>query len=140
LNDVIDNEKYNMSRKYVNISFLINEISLYIPEDRLPDYRVRSIVNTESMEEALVTIKENPAGFEKKWGKRYRQSNDKIKSGDIFKICEVIRDLYYLKSRSELPLGEKKILYRAELMLASEISLVFNIRIETALIKIRKSR
>jgi CarD family transcriptional regulator len=140
LNDVMDNKKYDINKKYVSISFLLNDIELYIPENKLPDYKVRSVLDKEVMEEAFDIIKENPVGIEKKWGKRYRQNNDKIKSGNTFKICEVVRDLYYLKSQGALPLGEKKILYKAEMMLASEVSLVFDIITEEALIKVRQLR
>ena len=140
LSDVKDNKRYDINKKYISISFLLNNIDLYIPQDKLVNYKVRSIVAKEVMENALDIIKEDPVEIEKKWGRRYRQNNDKISSGDTFKICEVIRDLYYLKSKEILPQGEKKILYKAEVMLASEIMLVFGINMEAALSKIRAIR
>lgn len=140
LSDVKDNKRYDINKKYISISFLLNNIDLYIPQDKLVDYKVRNIVTKEVMESLLDIIKEMPIEIEKKWGRRYRQNNDKISSGDTVKICEVIRDLYYLKSEGTLPQGEKKILCKAEVMLASEIMLVFGINMEAALSKIRDVR
>lgn len=140
LNYVKDDKRYDVSKNYIRVSFLLNDIDIYIPQSKLPDYRIRDIVNKEEMESSLQIIKGNPLKIEKRWSLRYRQNNDKIKSGDICKICEVIRDLYYLKSKGALPQGEKKILYKAETMLASEIQLVFDISFEEALGKIRVLR
>ncbi|MCT8976535.1 transcriptional regulator [Clostridium sp. CX1] len=139
MSEVEDNE-YDKSRKYISICLLLNNINLYMPEDNIREYEVRSVITKEEMEEALNIIKNNPNEIEKKWGKRYRNNNDKIKSGNTIKICEVIRDLYYLKLMGNLPPGERKILYKAEIMLASEIMLIFDISMEDALSKIRNVR
>lgn len=132
-----DDKKYNVSKKYINISFLLNNIDLYIPEDKLSNYKIRNIATKETIEESLKIVNEIPKKIDKKWSKRYRQNNDKIKEGDTLKICEVIRDLYYLSSQGTIPPGERKILSKAESMLASELALVFDISVEKALDKIR---
>lgn len=137
VNYVEDNKNYNAKNKYISISFLLNNIDLYILENKLLDYNIRNVIDKNAMERALDIIKEQPEEIEKKWSKRYRKNNDKIKEGTPFKQCEVIRDLYYLRSQGALPPGEKKILIKAENMLASEIALIFNITMEEALEKIR---
>lgn len=137
MTNVENDNRYDASRKYISISFLLNDIDIYVPEDKLDDYRIRKIAMKKDMNDALKIIGDIPNEIEKKWSKRYRQNNDKINSGSLFGICEVIRDLYYLESIGGLPPGEKKILYKAESMLASEIVLVFNITMEEAFSKIR---
>lgn len=132
-----NNENYNINKKYISISFLLNDINLYIPEDKVPGYKIRNIVDKKEVECAMNIIKDKPTNIEKKWGKRYRINNDKIKTGDLYKMCEVIRDLYYLKYQGILPPGEKKILCNAENMVVSELALVMDITMEEALYKIR---
>jgi CarD family transcriptional regulator len=140
MSNINDDKKYDESKNYVSICFLLNNIDIYIPENELLKYKVRGVVSKEIAQRAIKIIKEDTTGIEKKWSKRYRENNDKIKSGDIFKICEVIRDLYYLKAKEMLPPGEKKILYSAEVMLASELTLVFDITMEESLYKFRSLR
>ncbi|NMM63475.1 transcriptional regulator [Clostridium sp. P21] len=138
MNKVKDNKSYDINKNYVSIFILIDSIDLYIPESKLSDYKIRPIENKENLNKALEIIKFTPQNLEKKWSKRYKENNDKIKGGNLFEMCEVIRDLYYLKSKGTLPPGERKILNKAENMVGSEISLAFDIKIEDALIKIRK--
>lgn len=121
---------------YINISILIDNIYLYIPITRLGDYNIRYISDKIHMENALEIIKEEPLLIEKKWGQRYRRNNEKISSGDVVKLCEVLRDLFYLKRKEIIPPGEKKILEKAIGMLKGEVSLVFDISLEAAKCKI----
>ena len=75
--------------------------------------------------------------IESNWNNRYRNNKKKIQSGNTEKMCQVIRDLYYLKKEEILPPGEEKILERVEGMVASEIMLVLGLDMEEALCKIR---
>ncbi|AKN33004.1 transcriptional regulator [Clostridium carboxidivorans P7] len=135
---VEDSKSYDVNKKYVNIFILIDNINLYIPEDRLLDYRIRNITSKENLDKAFDIIKSKPQTIEKKWSKRYKKNNDKIKEGDFFQMCEVIRDLYYLKSKGTIPPGERRILDKVENMVGSEIALLLGIKIEAALGEIRK--
>ena len=121
---------------YINITILTDNIFLYIPITRLGDYNIRYISDKIHMENALEIIKEEPLLIEKKWGQRYRRNNEKISSGDVVKLCEVLRDLFYLKRKEIIPPGEKKILEKAIGMLKGEVSLVFDISLEAAKCKI----
>ncbi|WPC41784.1 CarD family transcriptional regulator [Clostridium sp. JS66] len=135
---VEDSKSYTANKKYVSIFILIDNINLYIPEDRLLDYRIRNITSKENLDKAFDIIKSKPENIEKKWSKRYKKNNDKIKEGDLFQMCEVIRDLYYLKSKGAIPPGERRILDKVENMVGSEIALLLGIKIEAALSEIRK--
>ncbi|MDP4176961.1 MAG: CarD family transcriptional regulator [Bacillota bacterium] len=125
-------------QKYICISLLLDNMKMLIPENKLIDYRIRSIVSEDIINDALKIINNEPEYIEKKWGKRYRSNNEKIHSGDIFKECEVARDLYYLKKNEIMPPGEQKILEKAEGMIASEISLVFSLSLKDSYDKLRK--
>lgn len=138
MKEVKNNKEYDTNKKYISISLVLDNIDLYIPESKLSDYRIRNIESRENLNKAFIIIQDEPRDIEKKWNKRYRQNNDKIKGGNLFEMCEVIRDLYYLNRKGIIPPGERKILCKAENMLASEISLVFDIKMEEALNKIRR--
>jgi CarD family transcriptional regulator len=121
---------------YINISIVTDGIYLYIPMGKFQDYKIRKVSDKAFMESALSIIKEEPLFIEKKWGLRYRKNNEKISSGDVVRLCEVVRDLLYLKRKKIMPPGEKKILEKAIDMLKGEVSLVFDINLEDAKAKL----
>ncbi len=132
-----DKKMCDINIEYVSISILVDNIDLYIPKNKLVNYRIRNVGSESTVSNAIKIINYDVTNIEKNWNKRYRQNNDKIRTGDLFNMCEVIRDLYYLKSQGTLPPGERKILCKVENMVASEIAVVFDIKLENALLKIR---
>ncbi|MCB2306663.1 transcriptional regulator [Clostridium estertheticum] len=135
--DIDDKEPSNIECKYVNIYLLLDNMNFMIPINKIGNYRVRKILNKVELEVILNTIGSNSDFIEKNWNNRYRSNKKKIQSGDALKMCEVIRDLYYLQNKDMLPPGEVKILERVEGMVASEIMLAFGLNREQALCKIR---
>ncbi|MBX4263853.1 CarD family transcriptional regulator [Clostridium estertheticum] len=135
--DIDDEEPSNIECKYVNIYLLLDNMNLMIPINKIKNYRVRKILNKVELEVILNTIGSNLDFIEKNWNNRYRSNKKKIQSGNALKMCEVIRDLYYLQKKDMLPPGEVKILERVEGMVASEIMLAFGLNMEQALCKIR---
>jgi len=130
-------ERCNINCKYVNIYLLLDNMNFMIPIDKIENHKIRNILNKIELEKTLDIISSNSDCIESNWNNRYRSNKKKIQSGDCFKMCEVIRDLYYLKRKEMLPPGEVKILERVEGMVASEIMLVFEVNMEQALCKIR---
>jgi CarD family transcriptional regulator len=57
------------------------------------------------------------------WSRRQRDYNEKIKSGDLFEVAEVLRDLYLIREEKELSYGEKKVLELARKLLVKEVAL-----------------
>lgn len=135
--DIGDKIVFSEVRKYVVISLVLDSMSLYIPESKINYYRIREIVNTNVLNEALAIINNKPVSIEKQWNKRYRENNEKLASGIIYKECEVIRDLHYLNDKEIMPPGEQKILQKAEALVCSEIMLVKAISMEQAFNEIR---
>ena len=61
--------------------------------------------------------------MEKNWNKRYRDNMDKMKSGDIYEIADVVRNLSFKQKEKGLSTGEKKMLHNAKQILVSELVL-----------------
>jgi len=135
--DIDSNELYFIKDKYVNIYLLLDNMNFMIPIDKIENYKIRNILNEIELETVLCTISSRFDYIESNWNNRYRINKKKIQSGNTLKMCQVIRDLYYLKKENMLPPGEAKILERVEGMVASEVMLVFGINMEEALCKIR---
>ena len=134
----IDNNELNIIKvNYINIYLLLDNMNFLIPIDRIKNYEIRNILSKDELETILSTISSGIHPIESNWNNRYRINRKKIQSGNTLKMCEVIRDLYYLKKENMLPPGEVKILERVEGMVASEIMLVFELNKEQALSKIK---
>ena len=90
------------------------------------------IGNKIDVEQALAILGHGTDKLEVNWNKRYRKNNNKILSGKVNEMCEVLRDLYYLQEKEELPTGEEKILEKVKHLLASEIMLLYGVSINEA--------
>ncbi len=123
---------YDTIYKFVDVTMMIDNISLSIPVSRIEAYRVREIVTKDRLEKCLYIISLECDKIEKKWNKRYRQNNDKIYNGTLEGECEVLRDLYHLRKKGLMPPGEQKILDKAEALIASETMLVLDITLKEA--------
>ncbi|MBZ9637132.1 CarD family transcriptional regulator [Clostridium sp. FP1] len=137
IQDIASSELYFIKDKYVNIYLLLDNMNFMIPIDKIENYKIRNILSKVELEITLFTILSYPDYIESNWNNRYRTNKKKIQSGNTLKMCQVIRDLYYLKRENMLPPGETKILERVEGMVASEIMLVLELNMEQALSKIR---
>ena len=137
IQDIDSKELSSIKYKYVNIYLLLDNMNFMIPIDKIENYKIRNILNKIELETILNTISNDSNYIESNWNNRYRSNKKKIQSGNTLKMCEVIRDLYYLKKQDMLPPGEEKILERVEGMVASEIMLVLGLNMEQALCKIR---
>ena len=84
---------------------------------------MRAIVSMPEVEKVFETLKSPSKKSSATWNRRFRALNEKLNTGDIIDIAEVLRDLSSLKSTKELSFGEKKMLERAKSMLISELSI-----------------
>ncbi|MGV8983521.1 CarD family transcriptional regulator [Clostridium sp.] len=135
--NIDNNELYFIKDKYVNIYLLLDNMNFMIPIEKIENYKIRGILSKIELENVLNIVSNHSDYIESNWNNRYRINKRKIQSGNAIKMCQVVRDLYYLKKENMLPPGEEKILERVEGMVASEIMLVFGINMEGALRKIR---
>lgn len=137
IQNINSEDLYNIKCEYINIYLLLDNMNFMIPIDKIEKHKIRDISSKVELETILNTISNGPNCIESNWNNRYRINKKKIQSGNALKMCEVLRDLYYLKKEDMLPPGELKILERVEGMVASEIMLVFELNMEQALYKIR---
>jgi CarD family transcriptional regulator len=137
IQEIYSEELSHIKCEYINIYLLLDDMNFMIPLDNIKNYMIRDLLNEIELEKILKTIESDCDYIEINWSNRYRSNKKKIQSGNTLKMCEVIRDLYYLKKKNMLPPGEVKILERVEGMVASEIMLVLGMNMEDALHKIR---
>lgn len=105
---------------------------IMIPKNRLQSIGVRPVASKKQAEEVMGIIseakleEEEPKIVGKNWQKRHQSYMDKIKTGSIYEIAKVIRDLNQIKEGKELSYGEKKMMDKAKNILYSELSLTMD--------------
>ena len=103
---------------------LDNGMIIMIPTGNVENVGLREIIGqTEVPRLYSILKKRNMAVDNQTWNRRYREYTDKIKTGSVFEVAEVYRDLLMLKLEKELSFGERKMLDTARNLLVKEISL-----------------
>lgn len=111
-------------RRYFIMKMPIGEMKVMIPIDNMEEVGVREIISTEEMEEVITILRGSRGKMPQNWNRRFRLNMDKIKSGDIYEIAAVVRNLMLLDNEKGLSTGERKMLNDAKQMLISEMVLV----------------
>lgn len=108
-----------------------NGSTILIPTDKVKDVGLRSIISEKEVPKIYKILKaKEEATDAQTWNRRYREYMEKIKTGSIFEIAEVLRDLYRLKFDKDLSFGERKMLDTAKSLLIKELSLAQKIKEE----------
>jgi CarD family transcriptional regulator len=85
---------------------------------------LRAVISEEEIREIFDILRERTAAFDNQtWNRRYRGFMDKIKTGSIYDVAEVMRDLYRLKTDKQLSFGERRMLDTARALIVKEIAI-----------------
>ena len=103
---------------------LDNDMIIMIPTSNVENVGLREIIDQKDVVKLYSILKKRDVSIDNQtWNRRYREYMDKIKTGSVFEVAEVYRDLLILKIEKELSFGERKMLDTARNLLVKEISL-----------------
>ncbi len=102
------------------------EVKVMVPTTKAEDVGVRNIIDEETANKVFKVLETNSTEMALNWNKRYRDNMDKMKSGDIYEIADVVRNLSFKQKEKGLSTGEKKMLLNAKQILVSELTLAEN--------------
>jgi CarD family transcriptional regulator len=107
---------------------LDNGMKIMIPTNNVENVGLREIITENEVPKLFSILKKREVSSENQtWNRRYREYMEKIKTGSVYEVAEVYRDLIMLKWEKELSFGERKMLDTAKNLLVKEISLARNI-------------
>ncbi|WP_206459921.1 CarD family transcriptional regulator [Anaerovorax sp. IOR16] len=115
------------SRRYYILKLSCSDIKIMIPVDTSNDIGVRGIVSEEKLSCVFEILHSKSSVMSTNWNRRYRENMEKLKTGEIEEVAEVVRDLTRCERDKKLSTGEKKMLINANQILVSEIILVKDI-------------
>ena len=109
---------------YYIMKILENNMTIMIPVNNVESVGVRDIIDNEEVAKVYDIMKKRDIPADNQtWNRRYREYMEKIKTGSVYDVAEVLRDLYLLKEDKELSFGERKMLDTAQSLLLTELSI-----------------
>jgi CarD family transcriptional regulator len=116
-----------------------NSMRIMIPTSSSENVGLRSIVNKKEATEVLNILKDRAIEIDSQtWNRRYREYMEKIKTGSIFEVAAVLRDLFLLSADKDLSYGERKMLDTAKGLLVKELSIAQDVEEDKISQKIEK--
>ncbi|KXG74815.1 CarD family transcriptional regulator [Thermotalea metallivorans] len=118
-----EKEILGKKRKYYIMKMPLGDMKVMIPLDNVEDIGLRDIISMDEVEQVIAVLNDDTTKMPKNWNRRYRANLDKIKSGDIYEVAAVVRNLMLRDKEKGLSTGEKKMLNNAKQILISELVL-----------------
>lgn len=128
----------NRQQFYV-LKILDTDRKIMVPVSNASNVGLRPPISESDIREIFVILEEQTIAFDNQtWNRRYRGFMDKIKTGSVFDVAEVMRDLYRLKAEKSLSFGERKMLETARNLIVKEIAVARHKSEENVLGEIEK--
>jgi CarD family transcriptional regulator len=116
-----DMEVLGTTREYLTIKILHNDMTVKVPTENAALAGLRRVIDEETVKKVLDVLTDEVSEMPKNWNRRFKHNRDKIKTGDIYELAEVVRNLALRESEKGLSTGEKQMFTRAKKILASEL-------------------
>ena len=117
---------------YFILRITYGDLKVSIPVDKADEIGLRDVINDEEVEEVFAVLRKKEARMPTNWSRRFKNHVEKLKSGDIYQVAEVVRNLSLREADKGLSAGEKRMLARARQILVSELTFALNVDEETA--------
>ena len=127
IESIQEREVAGLLQSFYIMRLIDTDMIIMIPTSNAQNIGLRTVIDIQAVAEIFEILRERPTRLNQQtWNRRYRDYMDKIKTGSLFRVAEVLRDLTLLKLEKELSFGERKMLDTAKNLLVKELSLVNN--------------
>jgi CarD family transcriptional regulator len=109
------------TREYLTIKILHNDMTVMVPSCNAGKAGLRRIIDEDTVKKVIAVLTDDCSEMPKNWNRRFKHNRDKIKTGDIYELAEVVRNLAVREQEKGLSTGEKQMYTRAKKILASEL-------------------
>ncbi|HEB51155.1 MAG TPA: CarD family transcriptional regulator [Desulfobulbus sp.] len=116
-----------VDQSFYVMKILDNDMTIMIPTATSDNVGLRAIISKEEVKKVIDILKDRDVKISSQtWNRRYRDYMEKIKTGSVFEVAVVLRDLFILKEDKDLSYGERKMMDTAKNLLVKELSLAKN--------------
>jgi CarD family transcriptional regulator len=107
-------------RDYLTIHIEHSDMTVMVPVENADSAGLRMVCSSDVVAEVLEVLRSDATRMPSEWNHRHKHNLGKLKTGDIFDVADVVRNLAARRAGRELPIGEKQMLTKAKRILASE--------------------
>ena len=121
---VIKKEKRDVlgqTREYLTIQILHNDMTVNVPVENAEKVGLRTVIDEDLVNQVVTALTGGSTEMPKNWNRRFKHNRDKMKTGDIFELAEVVKNLSLRDHEKGLSTGEKQMFVKAKKILASEL-------------------
>ena len=122
--DIKEIDILGVEKNYYILQLPINNIQISIPVDEADEAVIRPVISIDEGKKVKEILMSDSTEMSKNWGQRYRANLESIKTGDIFEIAEIVRNLSALDVSKGLSASEKKMLNNSKRILVSELVII----------------
>ncbi len=123
---VEEREILGKTHRYYVLRLPIGDMKVMIPVDNTKEIGLRDVIGAEEVDKVMLVLRQECTAMSTNWNRRYRSNLEKIKSGDIYEVADVVRNLAAREREKGLSTGERKMLDSAKEILISELILAKN--------------
>ena len=123
---------FGEEKEYLVLRLAYGDLTLSVPTDNTDEVGLRDVINDEEVEEVFAVLRKKEARMPTNWSRRFKNHVEKLKSGDIYQVAEVVRNLSLREKDNGLSAGEKRMLAQARQILVSELTFAINVSEEEA--------
>ncbi|USR79289.1 CarD family transcriptional regulator [Arcanobacterium pinnipediorum] len=123
IEDISEKIMRGEKRLYLTLRIIQGDMVIQVPADSIEQVGLRDVSNDEQLEQVFAVLREENVEEPSNWSRRYKANGEKLTSGDVKKVAEVVRDLTRRNSDRGLSAGEKRMLAQAHAILGSEVAL-----------------
>ncbi len=108
------------SREYLTIQILHNDLTVNVPAENAEKVGLRKVIDEQAVERVIEVLHGSGTTMPKNWNRRFKYNRDKMKTGDVYELAEVVRNLSLREQDKGLSTGEKQMFVKAKKILSSE--------------------
>jgi CarD family transcriptional regulator len=116
-----------------------DDLRILVEQDRFDEIGIRSAMSTETADDVLEVLAVANPRLSKTWARRYKNHQDKLKSGDVFDVAEVVRNLALLQRTKPLGAAEKALYRQARMALVSELAVTWGTSRDSAADRVERA-
>ena len=129
-------EAFGRQTEYLVLRMAHGEMTVSVPADNVDDVGVRWPINADEVEDLFEVLRKRDVHEPANWSRRFKNHQEKLKSGDVYQVAEIVRNLALRDRQKGLSAGEKSLYSKARSVLISELSFALDISEDDAIEKV----
>lgn len=118
---------FDVKQEYLTLRVTNSDLLLKVPVSNAENVGLRDVINDDEVEEVFAVLRKKDARTPTNWSRRFKNHSEKLRSGDIYQVAEVVRNLTLRNRDHHLSNAEKQMLINARQVLVSELTFALDL-------------